>query len=265
LATALNDLAGVLHLRRDLAGASPLYAEAETLFASLAQADPENADTRFMLIHAQYDYARLQRDFSRFSEAASAYRRAIDSLSRFPVERLSTDRTTDFMRIEILQRDLSDCESAPLALGTLAPLQSRPPHDACPLLLARARLLSALDRPADALDAMEAVCSVGADTADAFAAVTSALGECARILDDMRCTGTLEARRSKTRRRCTDRTVSILTRAVAHGFADGSHFEHDTSLNWLHGDPAFRALVDRLKTPQPAPTTSTVPGAATRD
>ena len=111
LATALNDLGGVLHNQRDLAGAEPLHAEAEKLFTDLADADPENADSQFALIHAQYDHARLQRDLSRFSEAAATYRRALNSLSRLSGDRVSAHAPVDFLRAEILQRDLADCET----------------------------------------------------------------------------------------------------------------------------------------------------------
>src|SRR5262249_6421399 len=147
--------AGVLHLRRDLREASPLYAEAERLFAELVEADPENADTRLFLIHAQYDLARLHRELGRFSEAALAYRRALDCLGQFPPERRSAPPPYKFLRAEVLRRDLADCESARLALGPLAPLQARPVRDAYPLLLARVRLLIAQGRAGDALDAVE--------------------------------------------------------------------------------------------------------------
>jgi serine/threonine protein kinase/tetratricopeptide (TPR) repeat protein len=210
LATALNDLAGVLYVRRDLAGAVPLYAEAEKHFADLSSADPENADTRFDLIHAQYDYARIQHDLGRFSEAASNYRHAIDTLSRLPGERRSAHVVREFLRIEVLRRDLADCEAAPLALGALTSLQSRPAREACPLFLTRIRLLIALDRTAEALDTVEAVCSLGALSLDDLAALTPALEECVRILDELRCSGPTEPRRVAIRTRCVDRKSSLL-------------------------------------------------------
>jgi tetratricopeptide (TPR) repeat protein/tRNA A-37 threonylcarbamoyl transferase component Bud32 len=264
LATALNDLAGVLHLRRDLAGAGPLYAEAEKLFEDLAEADPENADILYGLIHAQYDLARLQRDLARFSEAAGAYRRAIGSLGRFPGDRLSAHTPADFLQIEVLQRDLADCESAPLALEALAPLQSRPTPDASALLLARVRLLSAMGRPDDALEAVEAVCSLNADKADDLAALTLGLGECARILDDLRFTGPIGAHGLAVRRRCTERAVSLLALAVERGFVGGSRLEYDSSVKWLHREPSFLSLVERLKSSPPIPNPSTVPRAEGR-
>ena len=118
LATALNDLGGVLHRGNELAAAGPLYAEAEQLFANLAEADPENANLRFLLVHAQYDHARLLRDLAHFTEAASAFRRAIDSLSRLHLERRSTLPPNDFLRVEILQKNLADCESASAGPGS---------------------------------------------------------------------------------------------------------------------------------------------------
>ena len=251
LATALNDLAGVFYRRPDLAGAGPLYAEAETIFTDLVQADPENADTQFMLIHAQYDHARLLRDRARFPEAASAYRRALESLSRFPGERLSADRPNAFLRVEILQRNLADCESALAALGPLALLNSKPAHDACPLFLARIRLLSAMRKPEDAFDAVEAVCSLGADGAADFAALIPAIGESVRVLDELRCTGPTEARRSAVRHRCADRAVALLAAAAERGLIDGSRLEQDSSLKWLRGEPTFRALAKRLKNANP--------------
>jgi tetratricopeptide (TPR) repeat protein/predicted Ser/Thr protein kinase len=214
LAKALNDLAGVLRLRRDLPEASALYAEAEKLFAELIEADPENADTRFFLIHDQYDLARLQRERGRFTEAAQTYRRAIDGLHRLPLERLSAPPPYDFLRIEVLRRDLADCESAPRALGDLAPLQSKPARDAAPLLLTRIRLLIALGKAGEALDAVEAVCSLGGDAAEDSAALLPAIEECARILKDLRCTGSTDARRLAIRRRCADRIAVLRAGAV---------------------------------------------------
>jgi tetratricopeptide (TPR) repeat protein len=246
LATALNDLAGVLRLRRDLAEATPFYAEAETLFAQVAAADPENAESIFQLVHAQYDHARVQRELGRFSEAATVYRRAIDALRGFPAERLSAEPANDFLRIALLQRDLDDCESATLALGALAAFKSMPRRNARKLLLARARLLTALDRRDDALDAVEAVDSLGTDGADELATLPPVLGECARILDELRSTGPTEARRLAVRRRCADRMVSLLARAVERGQIDGSRIETDSSLKWLHGESSFHSLVDRL-------------------
>jgi tetratricopeptide (TPR) repeat protein len=213
LAKALNDLAGVHRLRRELLEASPLYAEAERFFEELIEADPENADTRFFLIHAQHDLAQLLRDLGRFSEAGLAYRRAIDNLSRFPLERLVAPPPHEFLRVEVLKRNLADCESATLALGPLAVLQSKPARQACPLLLARVRLLIALDRAGDALDAVEAVCSLAADTVEDSNALIRALGECTRILDDLRTSGPTEARRLAVQHRCAARKASLVARA----------------------------------------------------
>jgi tetratricopeptide (TPR) repeat protein len=210
LATALNDLAGVLHLRRDLAGAGPLSAEAEALFADLATADPDNAETRFLLLHAQYDHARLLRDQARFPEAALAYRRALDSLDRLPGEGIPSRPSAGFLRCEALRRDLADCEYAPMALGDLSALRSRPAREACPLLLARVRLLNATGRTAEALDAVEAACSLDAESSEDVASLAPSIGECARVLDELRCTGPAESRRSALRRRCNDRTAALL-------------------------------------------------------
>src|SRR5205814_1384842 len=105
------------------------------------------ADFRFFVVHAQYDFARLQRDRGRFSEAVPIYRRAIESLTRVPAERVAAHANAEFLRRDVLERDLADCERAPLVLGALAPLRTRPTPDACPLLLSRVRLLVARDKP----------------------------------------------------------------------------------------------------------------------
>ena len=209
LATALNDLAGVFHRRRELAVAGPLYGEAERLFADLVQADPENADTRFFLIHAQYDCTRLLRDLGRFPEAAAAYRRAIDSLSRFPAERVSARPQVEFLQVALLRRDLADCDAAPLALGALARLRTKPAREACPLLLSRARLLVARNRPADALDAVEALSALEVHSPEDAATLRPALDECTRILKDPRFAGPSEPRRTALLRRCNERTATL--------------------------------------------------------
>jgi tetratricopeptide (TPR) repeat protein len=114
LATALNDLGGVVHTHHDLARARPLFAEAEALFTGLSDNDPENVTSRFMLLHAQVDHARLLRDLERFQQAAEGYRRAIESLRRIPDERLSSHPPNSYLRLEILQRDLAECEASAL-------------------------------------------------------------------------------------------------------------------------------------------------------
>jgi tetratricopeptide (TPR) repeat protein len=114
LATALNDLAGVLLARRDLTAALPPAAEAETLFADLVATDPEHARTRVFLVHAQYDHARALRDSGQYSQAASVFRRTIDSLARVPAERRAERTGPDFLKLEVLRRSLAECESAAL-------------------------------------------------------------------------------------------------------------------------------------------------------
>ncbi|APW62936.1 hypothetical protein [Paludisphaera borealis] len=218
LAAALDDLAKVLPRRHDPAEASSLYAEAETLFAEAVESDPENADVRVMLVHAQYDRARLQRDLSHFSEAASTYRRTIETLNRIPREGLTAPAPHDFLEVEVLERELADCEAAPLALEALPSLLARPARDACRLLPARVRLLNALGSTADALDTVEAVCSVVADTAEDRAALTTAIGECVRVLSGPRSAGPAETRVTALRRRCAERIGSLLARSLERGF-----------------------------------------------
>jgi tetratricopeptide (TPR) repeat protein len=118
LATALNDLGAVLLHLRDLPGSRPLCAESETLFAELVAADPDQAETRSFLVHATYDHARVLRALGRFSEAASAYRRTIESLSRLPGERLASHSAAEFLQLDILRKALAECESAAGASGS---------------------------------------------------------------------------------------------------------------------------------------------------
>jgi serine/threonine protein kinase len=113
LATALNDLAGVLLARRDLTAALPPSAEAETLFAELVAADPESANTRVFLVHAQYDHARVLRGSGQFSKAVLVFGRTIDSLGRVPAERRG-EHSPDFLRLDVLRSNLAECESAAL-------------------------------------------------------------------------------------------------------------------------------------------------------
>src|SRR5262249_49965984 len=163
-------------------------------FVELAEADPDNADTGFQLIHAQYDLARLERDLGQFSEAAAGYRRAIASLSQLADEHLSIHPSADFLRAEILRRDLADCLSAPEALADLALLRTKPIRIACPLLLTRVRLLTGQARVAEALDTVEAICCFGAERTGDFAAVIAAIGECVRILDSFPSVGLTDTR-----------------------------------------------------------------------
>src|SRR5262249_17324139 len=141
---------------------------------------------------------------------------------------------------------------------------SKPARNACPLLLTRARLLNGQAKAAEALDAVEAICSLGADSAEDFAALIPAIGECVRITDGIRSTSLIDARCQAVRRQSVHRAISLLAQAVARGFADGSALEQDSSLSWLQREPSFQSLVRRWNSSPSHPHTSAVPAAGDR-
>ena len=59
--------------------------------------------------------------------------------------------------------------------------------------------------------------------------------------------GLSEPKRSDLKRRCTDRAVAALSRALDKGFTDLFDLNANVDMDPIRGDPGFQALVLRLK------------------
>jgi tetratricopeptide (TPR) repeat protein len=112
LGKALDDLAGVAKKERGFEEARQLFLKAESHFGELVRTDPENLDSRLLLLHTQYNRAVLDRDQSRFAAAESGFRGVRDRLSVLEREGRLEDMQDLFVDIKSLDKEIASCESA---------------------------------------------------------------------------------------------------------------------------------------------------------
>jgi eukaryotic-like serine/threonine-protein kinase len=249
LAVALNDLAGVECRLRQWSAAGPLYREAERLLAEWVSADPEDLEAQVRLVHAQADLARWERDESHFAEAAGLFGRALGRLLRLDREgRLEGRPAYKDQYMPALREEIADCEATPDALGNLAVVRARPVREAARLLSIRARALAARDRQPELVATAEALCDLDADAAADLYEQARGLGACLGGL----AAGPSARERPALPRRCADRAVAALERAVGLGFKDLRRLEGDGALNALRQHPGYRRLVAHLGGPVPS-------------
>ena len=142
LATAIDDLAGVVRDQGDLDAARRIFQEAETLCEELVESDSDNLQYRTRLIHTQTHRAAVERELSEFNSAAEIYQTALDHLRRLEREgRLERGRSSN-IDAATLESEIAYCEAAPRALIDVGFARSRPPALAARLLLLRARTLA---------------------------------------------------------------------------------------------------------------------------
>ena len=84
------------------------------------------------------------------------------------------------------------------------------------------------------------------DGSDQFT-LARALATCVRYLENDPLQGLSGRERSDLKRRCTDRAVAALGRALDKGFTDLFDLNATVDMDPIRGDPGFQALVLRLK------------------
>jgi eukaryotic-like serine/threonine-protein kinase len=216
LAMALDDLAGLAHHQRELSEARKLYEEAEQRFVELERADPEDADTQLRLFLVHSGMGKVESDDGRYSVAKHLLRQSLDTLQRLEHEgRLGGQLGSIPQRIDTIQREIADCEAAPLVLRDLATVASQPLRTACTQLVSRARLLAGRGDKEELLETIDSVCSLDPTAAEDVAPIIAAIAECQVLLNDDRWPGQADPRIESLRRRCAERVTSL--KRMNHG------------------------------------------------
>lgn len=134
--------------------------------------------------------------------------------------------------------------------------RSQPVCRACALLGYRAQIMK--DRRDDPgfIATVEALCDLEARDKLSLIRLAEARAGCLGFLDPFHTPGLSDALRQALRRRCTDRAMDALTRAVDLGYdnihrLDGDHEELRTFAN-LRDHPPFRKLVRAVKAKSPS-------------
>jgi tetratricopeptide (TPR) repeat protein len=249
LAVAIDDLAGVAQNQGRSAEARSLFEESARLFTDQAAADPEDVESQFRLMHTLSRWARLERDELQFDRAAELFRQAAQRQEQLDSPREGGTSGPRAWAISRLKAEVAACDLAPKALADPGFALSRPPAEACLLLMIRVRALAGQGREADALAAAAALCDLAVhDTPDLYLQA-QALSACVRQLDDGRWAGRPEPGRAALRTRCADRAIAALTSAAGRGLEGVSPSAIQDVLWPLRGYPGYEKLADRLREP----------------
>ncbi len=140
LATAVDDLAGIVRDQGQYPAARLLFQEAEGLCLELVESDPERLEYRLKLLQTRFNEAALERAASDFLNAARIFGQLHDQLRSLEREgRLEPGRVV-FTSTEALKEEIAFCEAAPRALADLKFARTQPIDRAARLLLLRAGL-----------------------------------------------------------------------------------------------------------------------------
>jgi serine/threonine protein kinase/tetratricopeptide (TPR) repeat protein len=246
--TLINFVDSILKVGR-AAEAEPFIQEAERLAAGLAEADPDHVDYQILLAEAQAHAAGVAGAEARFIEAAGRLRPALERLRRLKREgRLEGLPVYGVEFIKSWAQDLAYFEGAARALDDLAFARSGPPGMASRLLRLRARTLSRRgDWPGFAATA-EAACDLAANDLEAFKELASTCAACAEAIDAFPPGGSAEERVA-LRRRCVERAVAALSRAIDLGWGDAQSLAESEDLKPIRPHSGFQALIERLRSP----------------
>ena len=110
LAIALDDLGGVEKQSGRMDEARRLFGEAEGLFAEVVARDPENLESRLLLLHALHNTALLDMEESRYREARDSLLRIRDSVRKLRRDGRVEEKHWSFGD-ESLDKHIEECES----------------------------------------------------------------------------------------------------------------------------------------------------------
>jgi tetratricopeptide (TPR) repeat protein len=250
LALALVD-SGIFSLERhDYATARPLFVESVRLFRELADADPEDREAQVWLVHAQYQFGRLEQDQEHFAEAEEIYQPALDRLLKLDsAGRLEGRPAFKYRHMRVLKEKIAFCKAAPNVVEDPSVVRSQPLDVTIGLLRLRCKRLAELGRFDDLAATAEMLRSYREGEWEEQYHLACALALCVRYFDDSRASGSSGGGRSQLRTRFADEAVAALARAVDRGFQEThTHLlEVDHDLAPLRDYPGFHALVDRMK------------------
>ncbi len=254
LAKALDDLAGLESQQHAFAEARPHFEKAVRLLTELVEFDPDDQEIQLWLVRVQVRFARLDRDESRFGDAAETAHAALERLLRVrEKDRLEGRPPSQASLIPILRQEIADYDEAPAALAPLESITSRPIQQAIPLLRIRARLLGLQGHRPEALATIEALrdldaAASAADLAEQGLALCLALNdlETSRPIGTGIGTGTADDL-AGLRPGCLDRSMALLNRAVDLGFRDPDRFQNDPALARLRDHAGFASFLAHQK------------------
>jgi tetratricopeptide (TPR) repeat protein len=248
LALAVIDSAIFALDRQKYSDARPLLEQSERLFEELVAADPEDRENQVWLVHTLYQYGRLERDEDHYAKAEDDFRRALESLRRLDgAGKLEGRPAFKYRHVQSLEREIAYCSAAPRILENPTTARSTVPYVTIKLLLLRARRLAERSRIAEMTDTARKLCAFeDGDGSDQFT-LARALATCVRYLENDPLQGLSDRERSDLKRRCTDRAVAALSRALDKGFTDLFDLNATVDMDPIRGDPGFQELVLRLK------------------
>ncbi len=157
------------------------------------------------------------------------------------------DLLSRYRHVQALEREIAYCSAAPRILEDPTATRSTVPYVTIKLLLLRVIRLAEQSRFAEMADTARKLCVLeDGDGNDQFT-LARALATCVGYLENDRLRALSEPERSDLKRRCTDRAVAALSRALDKGFTDLFDLNATIDMDPIRGDPGFQALVLRLK------------------
>jgi serine/threonine-protein kinase len=249
LAMASDDLAGVAQHQGRILEARALFEESQRLFTEQAAVDPDDLESQSRLMLVESRAARLERDELQFARAAELFRQAARRGQQLGSQVEGGISWRKGQGIYWLKAEIAACELAPKALADPGFALTRPPAEACLLLMIRVRALAGEGRESDALEAAGALCDLAVNGAADLYLQAQALSACVCQLDDGRWTGTPAPEREALRKRCADRAIATLTLAAQRGFEDVDPSPLQDILSPLRAHPGYQKLANRLRGP----------------
>ncbi|MDR3638192.1 MAG: serine/threonine-protein kinase [Isosphaeraceae bacterium] len=254
LVLAVDDLAGVAAAQRRYAEARSLFTEAERLCTEETEADPENLDFQVRRVLTLFRFAGLERDDLQFARALALYRRSLGHLEKLQAEGRLEDRVQFHdRRLKLLQAEIARCAAAPVALGDLDAVQSRPPGEVCALLPIRVRARLTQGKTADAFEAARALCNLRPESGDDLFAQARGLAVCVELFGHKQWAAPDSEEAQALSLRCAERGITALGLALDRGFDDSQMIAADEELAALRNQPGYAKLTERLREHAPAP------------
>jgi tetratricopeptide (TPR) repeat protein len=248
LALALLDSAMLALETRDYIKARPLLMEAERLYAELAAADPEDREAQVWLVHAWYQFGRLERGEEQFAKAVERFGGALDRLRQLDREgKLEGRPAFKFRHMRVLQQDLAFCSAAPRVLEEIPVAGKQAPYVTVNLLRLRARRLAELRRGEELASTIEALGALDEGDWEDRYNLARALASCLPYLEGDRSAVKPAIARSELRHRCSVRALAALSRAIDLGFRNALSLEVVADFAPIRESPAFSRLVEKAK------------------
>ena len=151
--------------------------------------------------------------------------------------------------MRVLKEQVSFCAAAPKVIEDLSVARSQPPDVAIRLLRFRAKRMSELGRDLELVATAETLCVFEeGDSEEQYH--LAAARDVAPYLENGRSTRLKGGDRLDLHRRCKDRAVAALARAIESGPSDPNRVADDSELDSIRDHPGFAALLERARSRQ---------------